>query len=148
MRILAAIVLLVALVPCQAQAPAPALQKEDERTRKAHALLDQMMATMGGQAWLTLRDSTWEGRTYGFSHGESGGGAPFWRSWKWPDKERIELTKQRDWIIIHDGDQGWEITFKGTAPEDPESLEPYRLRRPFSLEHVLREWLNQPSTVV
>ena len=34
---------------------------------------------------------------------------------QYPDKERRELTKQRDVIYIYDGDKGYEKTFKGTA---------------------------------
>src|SRR6266404_9790605 len=150
MRFFAAILLLTSLALGQTLTPAPAAAsaQQDEGARKARALLEQTIQALGGQAWLNIQDISQEGRTYGFFHGQSGGGAPFWRFWKWPDKERLELTKQRDWIIIHNGDDGWEITFKGTAPEEEETLAGYRLRRPFTLEHVLREWIHQPGVAL
>src|SRR5205823_9810238 len=72
---------------------------------KAKQLIDQMIQTLGGDAYLHFTDVTQEGRTNGFYHGTpTGGTAPFWRFYKFPDKERIELTKQRDWIVIHNGE--------------------------------------------
>ena len=39
---------------------------------------------------------------------------------KFPDKERSELTKKRDVVYIENGDQGYEVTYKGTTLQDPE----------------------------
>src|SRR5512140_623360 len=108
-RLLLILILATAAVAQTTQAPTPsAAPGQDESTRKARAWIDKMIVALGGDAYLNIQDMTQEGRTYGFSHGESSGGAPFWRFYKWPDKERLELTKQRDWIIIHNGDKGWE----------------------------------------
>jgi hypothetical protein len=131
-----------------APAPSPAASPaQDENARKARAILDQAIQALGGSAYLNIQDISQEGRTYGFSHGESGTGAPFWRFYKYPDKERLELTKQRDWIIIHNGDNGYEITFHGTGPEDKEQHEQYLLRAQFALDRILREWLHQPGVM-
>src|SRR5512142_3004987 len=132
--------LVINMAPGQAQEPG---------VQKAVRLLDQMVQALGGPAWMGLRDLEQEGRTYSFYHGEStGAGAPFWRFWKWPDKERIELTKQRDWIIIYTGDQGSEVTFKGVEPVEKVTLEDYLRRRHYSLESVLRDWLRQPGVAI
>ena len=58
-----------------------------------------------------------------------GGGTLFWSFWKAPDKERVELTKQRDVIYIHTGDKGYEVTYKGTRAEAEESLTVLHLER-------------------
>jgi hypothetical protein len=122
---------------------------EDPGVRKARALLDQMIQALGGQAFLNVQDMEQQGRSYGFYHGNpSGQGAPFWRLWKWPDKDRFELTKQRDVIYIYNGDQGWEITYKGTRAEDPEELKEYLQAREYSLNNVVRVWLKQPGTAL
>jgi hypothetical protein len=128
--------------------PGPPQQSpEDPSARKARALLDKMIQALGGQPYLTIQDMEFSGRVYGFHRGEpSGSGAPFWAFWKWPDQERLELTKKRDWIIIHNGDKGYEITFRGTSPEEKELLTDYLRRRHYSLPNVLRGWLNQPGT--
>jgi hypothetical protein len=118
----------------------------DPGAQKAAQLLEQMVATMGGAAYLNVQDMEQEGRTYRFYHGEpEGTGALFWRFWRWPDKERIELTKQRDWIVLFVGDQGYDITFRGTAAVGKDQLDDYLRRRNHSLLWVLRKWLDQPG---
>src|SRR5581483_1091516 len=74
-----------------------AVPQQDANAQKAAELLKQCIAALGGQAYLTLQDMEQQGRTYSFYHGEPNSvGAPFWRFWKWPDKERVEFTKRRD----------------------------------------------------
>lgn len=106
-----------------------------------------MIQALGGEAYLQIQDIEQDGRTNSFYHGQpSGGTAPFWRFYKFPDKERVELTKKRDWIIIHNGERGTETTFHGTRPEDDEVHREYLLRDQYSMETVLRNWLNAPGT--
>lgn len=162
MRVFVFLALISAMVPVQlaggqtpsappavgssaAQSPAPA-PAQSENARKARGMLDQMIQALGGPAYMNIVDMSQDGRTYSFYHGNpTGAGALYWRFWKWPDKDRIELTKQRDWVIITNGDKGYEITYKGTAPQDQEALNDYLRRREYSLEWVLRKWLNEPG---
>ncbi len=131
------------------QKSAQEIANEDPGVRKARRLLDQMIQALGGQAYMNLQDMEQQGRSYNFYHGNpSGQGSVFWRFWKWPDKERFELTKQRDVIYIYNGDQGWEITYKGTRAEDPDELKEYLRSREYSLNNVLRGWLKQPGTAL
>ena len=157
MKLLFAIVLLTlgafgqTSQPASSAAPsAPATQAipQDANARKAKTLIDQMIQALGGQAWLTMRDMREEGRTWSIYHDQPTGTAQFWLFWKYPDKERVELTKKRDWIIINNGDQGYEITFRGTAPEDRKALQDYLRRRKYSLPWVLRKWLNEPGAAL
>jgi len=105
-----------------------------------------MIQALGGAAYMNLQDMSQDGRTYSFYHGNpTGAGAVYWRFWKWPDKDRIELTKQRDWVIITNGDSGYEVTYKGAAPQDKDQLQDYLRRRQYSLEWVLRKWLKEPG---
>ncbi len=122
---------------------------KDESVQKAYGLLNQMIRAMGGDAYLNVQNLQTEGRTYGFYHGQpSGMGTVYWRFWQWPDKERVELTKQRDVVELFVGDQGYEITYKGTATEDPKDLVDYLRRRNHSLEWVIRQWLPLPKTMI
>ncbi len=117
-----------------------------ENSRKARTLLDRAIQALGGQAYLSIQDISQEGRTYSFHHGEPNSlGTLFWRFYKFPDKERVELTKQRDVVYIINGDKGYEITFKGTAEQSPKDLADVLRRRHYSLEWVLRKWLNEPG---
>ena len=141
-------------VPAQAAAPSnwPTAQfasAKDPSVQKACQVLNDMLRALGGEAWLSIRDMQSEGRTYGFYHGQPNStGLPFWRFWEWPDKERVELTKQRDIVELFNGDKGYEITYKGTATQDPKELDDYIRRRDHSLEWVVRKWLPATGTTI
>src|SRR5512143_834680 len=123
-RLLALLVLLLCAAAGAQSAPTPI--PEDAGAKKARAILDGMIKAMGGDAFLTYSDMSQEGRTAAFYHGTpSGTSTRYWLFRKWPDRERIELTKQRDVIYIHNGDKAYEITYKGTRPEDPEDHKVY-----------------------
>jgi len=118
--------------------------------QKAKAILDQAIHALGGDAYLNWKGVKQEGRAYSFHNGEPNSmGTLFWRFKKFPDKERVELTKKRDVIQVFNGDKGYEITYKGVRNLDQkDELEPVLRRRHYSLEVVLREWLNQPGVAL
>jgi len=122
---------------------------KDPSQQKALKILNDMIHALGGDAYLNVHDMQVEGRSYSFYHGQpSGQGLQFWRFWEWPDKDRWELTKQRDVVELNLGDKGYEITYKGTATQDPKQLEDYLRRREHSLEWVIRKWLPAPGTMI
>jgi hypothetical protein len=128
---------------------APALPVDLENARKAKALLDQAIQALGGQAYLNVRDLQLTGRTYSFHHGRpTSNGIQFWRFIQYPDKDRIELTKERDVAQLYNGDKGYEITYKGARPMEEKDLADYLRRRRFSLETVLRTWVNSPGVAL
>jgi len=127
-------------------ATAPAIPVDQENVRKAKAVLDQMIQALGGNAYLNIEDVSQEGRTYSFHLGISEGvGVLFWRFYKFPDKDRVELTKKRDVVYVYRGDKGFEITYKGTRSDEPKSVSDYLRRREYSLDWVIRKWLAQPG---
>ncbi len=143
--------LLVALGALAQSSPAASTQSsagaQDSGAQKARTVLDQMIQALGGQAYLTVQDMEQDGRGYKFYHDETeGAGTLFWRFWRWPDKERLELTKQRDWIVIYNGDKGYDHTFRGTAAVEDSDMKDYLRRRHYALEQVLRLWLKEPGT--
>src|SRR5271156_3752910 len=106
-----------------ARAPASHLN-DQENARQARALLDQAILALGGGTWLNIRDMQQQGRTYSFYHGQpSGLGALFWRFVEFPDKERLEVTKERDGAYVYTGDKGYEITHKGPHAVEKQDLE-------------------------
>jgi hypothetical protein len=128
------------------QTPPAAADSQDTNAQKAHELIDQSIRALGGQAYLNVKDIKQEGRTYSFSHGEANSlGILFWRFWKWPDKDRIELTKQRDVIYIVNGDEGYETTFRGTRPDEAKNVTESVRQREYSLDHILRLWFSEPG---
>lgn len=130
--------------------PSIALDKEAvQNSDKAKAIIEQGIQALGGQIYLTIRDREQQGRGYGFHHGNpTGGGGPFWSFSQFPDKERVEFTKERDIAQVFVGDKGYEITFKGPHPVEQKDLDDYLRRRRFSLERVLRMWVNDPGVVM
>jgi hypothetical protein len=126
--------------------PSQSIPVDQENAKKARAVLNLSIQALGGSAYLNIQDITQEGRTYTFYHGRpSSLGVLFWRFYKFPDKDRIELTKQRDVVYVYEGDKGTEVTYKGPHPEDPKDLTEYLRRRHFSLDWVLRKWLSEPG---
>ena len=77
-----------------------------------------------------------------------GGGTLFFQFWQWPDKERVEFTKQRDIVELVLGDKGYEITYKGTATMEAKQFEDYMRRRDHSLPVVIRQWLPAKDTLI
>jgi len=149
MLLLASVCVLAQNSPVAAAPGAAATASADPLARKARQLLDQMVAALGGQAWLTYTTSGQQGRSYTFFHGKpTSAGTLYWRFYEYPDKERREVTKQRDVVYIYNGDKGYEKTFKGTAAEDDKNMQEILRRRRHSLEVVMREWLKDPETVL
>jgi len=134
--------------PPAAPSAAP-VQADNENARHAREVIDQMLRALGGDAYLSYQTVSEVGRTYRFYHGQPAGtGVQYWRYWKFPDKDRMELTKEKDWVVIYTGDKGFEITFRGTAPVDKDDLKEYLQRREYSNEYILRRWLNAPGTAL
>lgn len=122
---------------------------DEENVRKAKALLEQAIQALGGQAYLNIRDTEQTGRGYSFHAGRpTSNGVLFWRFTEFPDKERVEVTKQRDIAQVYNGDRGFEITYKGPRPLDEKDVSEYLRRRRFSLDIVLRTWVNDPTVAL
>jgi hypothetical protein len=138
----------IAALPAAAQS-APAVAAPDEGTTKARALLDKMIAALGGDAFLNYTARSEQGRAYGFYHGRpNGSGTQFWFFWQAPDRDRTEFGKKRDVARVHNGDKGYEITYKGTSALGKDDMRDYLRSRNHSLNTVLRQWLHAPGTVL
>lgn len=144
---LGAVLALAQVVAPATPTPAPAAPQPGDL--KAKQLIDQMIEALGGNAYLNLNDSSQEGRSYSFHHGEpTSTGLLYWRFTRFPDKERVELTKQRDVVYVYNGNQSWELTFKGVKPGDPKEMVDYLRHQEHSLETVLRLWLHKPGVAL
>ena len=151
MKHLLTIVLLLGTAFAQNAAPASptAIPVDQENARKAKALIDQAIQALGGDAYLNIQDISQEGRTYSFHLGQPNSvGTIYWRFYKFPDKDRVEVTKKRDIIAVFNGDQGYEITYKGTRKQDAKDVSDYLRRRHYSLDWVLRKWLKEPGVAL
>lgn len=132
-----------------AQTQSQSAPADQENQNKAKALLNQMIQALGGNAYLNVDDMTQEGRGYSFHLGRpTSAGIVFWRFYKYPDKDRIELTKKRDIIEVFNGQKGFEITYKGTRHMEAKDLTDYLRRQQYALDAVLRKWINEPGVAL
>jgi len=133
----------------KAAVPSPVLPTDQDNAHKARTLLEQAIQALGGQAYLGVRDAQQSGRAYSFFHGRpTSNGVLFWRFTQFPDKERIEITKERDIAQIYNGDKAYEVTYKGPHPMEPKDVTDYLRRRRFSLDTILRTWVNDPTVAL
>jgi hypothetical protein len=146
-------------VPASAQTTSPAANgnpwlppttgNEDATVKKARNLLTQMIEAMGGQAYMDISTVEQTGLTYSFYNGRPNSvGTEFHLLIKFPDKERMELTKQRDVVYIENTDKGYEVSYKGTTLQDPKTWREYLRRRNHSIDWILRVWLKNPKTQI
>ena len=167
-----AILLLCALGGAQtAPTPAPAQpavnMNDSDNARKARTVLDQTIQALGGQPYLTYENRSEEGRYYPLYHGRTESTGIAYRYYlEYPDRDRFEVIHTKDvfllfgqvgnvkvknksdLVLIHNGDKGYEITFKGTAAQDKPDLENYLRRREHSLEWVFRKWMRDPNVAL
>lgn len=141
---------------------------DSESAHKARAVLDQTIQSLGGQPYLAFENRSETGRYYPLYHGRTNStGIPYNYYLKYPDKDRFEVialkdihvipgqidiggvkSGHKDLILIHNGDQGYEISYKGTAAQEKLDLQNYLRRREHSLEWVFRKWMNDPSVAL
>ena len=157
------------IAPPQPAAPSPAVNLNDsDNARKARAVLDQTIQALGGQPYLAYENKEETGRYYPLYHGRTQStGIPYNYYIQYPDKDRFEVirlkdihvipgqidiggvkSKKPDLVLIHNGDKGYETTFKGTAAQDREDLENYLRRRQHSLEYVFRKWIRDQNVAL
>jgi len=173
---LIAILLLCALGAAQTAPtpahPAPASSainlNDSDNARKARAVLDQTVQSLGGQPYLTYENRSETGRYYPLYHGHTNSlGIPYRYYVEYPDRDRFEVLSSKDvhiipgqidiggvksnkadLVLIHNGDKGYETTYKGTAAQEPLELQNYLRRRQHSLEWIFRKWIRDPNVAL
>jgi hypothetical protein len=155
-------------VPPSTVAPATVNLNDSENARKARAVLDQTIESLGGQPYLDYENRMEEGRYYPLYHGRTEStGIPYRYYVEYPDKDRFEVLRLKDihiipgaidiggiksnktdLVLIHNGDKGYEITYKGTAAQDKIELQNYLRRRQHSIEWIFRKWIRDPSVAL
>lgn len=139
-----ALMLLAAPLPAQT-----AKSDSDQNAHQARAILDAMVKALGGEAWLNRKNETVQGRESSYFQGQpASGSTDYWESHAWPDQDRIEYSRHRDVVQFYLGRAGWEVTFKGKAPLPQEQVDDFLRRRDHSIEIVVRQWLNDPKTML
>jgi len=149
--------------------PAGAVNLNDsDNARQARTVLDKTVESLGGDWYLTYRNKEETGRYYPLYHGRTNStGIPYNYYTEYPDKDRFEVlslkdihvipgsidiggvkSKKVDLVLVHNGDKGYETTYKGTAAQEAEDLQNYLRRRRHSLEWIFRKWVKDPKVAL
>ena len=153
--------------PVRAAAQPAVNMNDSDNARKARTVLDQTIQALGGQPYLTYENRSEEGRYYPLHHGRTEStGIPYRYYVEYPDRDRFEVIHTKDVfllfgqvgnvkvknktdiVLIHNGDKGYEVTYKGTAAQDKPDLENYLRRREHSLEWVFRKWMRDTNVAL
>ncbi len=135
--------------PPQGPANAPPDKAQQASDAKVHALLDEMVQALGGDKWLNLPGYQTAGRIAGFYKGKPTGATSDYVAYHaYPDKDRTELGKKHDVVEIINGNEGWEVTYKGKSPIPQKDVEDAIRRRNHSIEIAIRQWMKDPGTLL
>jgi hypothetical protein len=131
--------------------------------QRGRILIDQMIAALGGDAWLKRTTMQADGRSSSFFHGEPN---PYTTDYHElhrfaasgsPDVDRLGFLTDRGMILpgkvvdvvqIWTDNHGYEITYKGKAELPKEQVEDFYRRRAHSIEEVVHSWINAPGVMI
>jgi hypothetical protein len=141
----------------------------DQSAVKARQLLQQVIAALGGQSYLHVRDSQCDGRTAQFgTTGTLMGFTLFRDLWLLPDKNRVEYSSKGEHtiagflmgsdelLITHGGTMinilssagGWTLDKSGVSDEPDDVIKNFNERLKSGLNTMLRGRLNEPGVDV
>ena len=121
----------------------------DANQKKARDLLSAMVQAMGGERWLSMQNSYYQGRVSGFYQGKPTGAIEDFFQWRTPDgKERVEYSKKHDDVVIFSGNECWEANYRGKKALPKDICDDYLRRRDHSIDLALRVWLKDPRTIL
>lgn len=138
----------------------PSPQMQEQRGRQ---LMDQMVAALGGDAWLNRKDMQFHGRVASFFQGRPNGMIVEFDAWQQfpngtqPQAERIGFLTDKSMIFpgkkvyvvqIWSGSEGYEVTYKGKTTLPKDQVADYYRRQAHSLEEVVGKWLKAPGVMV
>lgn len=138
----------------------PSPQTQEQRGRK---LMDEMVAALGGDAWLHRKDMQFHGRIAAFFQGRPNGMVVEFDAWQQfpdgtqPEAERIGFLtdksmifpgKKIDVVQIWKDGEGYEVTYKGKTTLPKDQVADYYRRQAHSVEAVIRTWLKAPGVLV
>ena len=115
--------------------------------------VDDVIAALGGQKFLEMRDRVETGRAYSFYREQLSGLATAKVSTRYlpPGKpgeiaiqERQAFGKDLDSGAIFTGDKGWQFSFRGARPMPPETYERFRFTTLNNIFYIFRQRLNEP----
>ena len=136
----------------------------EQSAAKAKAVLQQVIATLGGSAYLNVRDSDCEGRVAQFgSSGDLSGFTPFRDLWILPAKERVEYISKGEHTVlafllgaddlsishggvlvtVFNGEQGWMLDKAGVTDQPEDVTKNFVEQIKTGMNNMLRSRINE-----
>ena len=135
---------------------APALGAET-RQEKGKRLIEQALQAVGGDAFLGIRNSIRSGRAYSFYNRQVRGLARITiydrfdelkadAEVDWlPISRREVYTEKGDYYALFLNGRGYEVTYRGAAPEPEDYMQKYRLGAQRDIFYFMRYRMNEPG---
>jgi len=138
----------------------------DESAAKAKQVLQQVVAALGGPAYVNVQDSDCEGQVAQFgASGDLMGYTPFREQWLLPSKNRTEyiakgehtilgflldsdglmITHGGSMIIVFNGDEGWMLDKGGVSNEPDDLVKNFNEQVKSGMNNMLRSRRNDPG---
>src|SRR3954452_22304766 len=135
---------------------APALLVGETNLETGRRVIDQAVAALGGEKFLTVKDRVETGRAYSFYRERLTGLSIAKIYTRYfddsPDelkvKERQTFGKKEDVITLFDGKAGYQLTYRGAKPLDKERYERYVTSTYRNIFYILRERLKEPGLIM
>jgi hypothetical protein len=119
-----------------------------ESAAKAKEILQQAIQGLGGNAYLSLRDATCEGRLSQFGHaGELNGFEKFVDYTIPPVKDRTENLPKRNIITVMNGDKGWVLDRGGVSDASGADVAHFEEDTKKDLDYILRSRIKEPNMI-
>jgi len=115
---------------------------------QARELLQQTVGALGGEAFQNVQTSRIEGKLYSFRRGRLSGLADVVEYVRHPDKRREEYGKNKETIIIVNGQQGWMVDIHGVKATPEEEMKDYVEAESMSAFYILRHRLEEPGNTL
>ncbi|MGH9733129.1 MAG: hypothetical protein ACRD8A_00895 [Candidatus Acidiferrales bacterium] len=115
-----------------------------ESAAKAKALIQQMIAALGGATYLNVHDTTCTGHLGDFGHsGDLDGFEHFIDYTQPPFKDRQENLPKRNIIAIFNGDKGWTLDRGGVSEAAVSDVARFQEDTKIDLDNILRHRINE-----
>jgi hypothetical protein len=149
MRSVLAALLLAVLANCGVRA--------ETNEQKGKRVVDEAVAALGGQAFLSMRDRTESGRAYSFYHERLSGlslAHIYTHYLDQPEsqepgalavREREAFGKKQDDVILFTQGAGYELTFRGARPLPDIRVQQFKISTLRNIFYILRERLGEPG---
>jgi hypothetical protein len=148
-------------------APRPAQEMLPEQSAaKAKQVLQQVITALGGQAYLSVRDTQCDGRIAQFGTAGTLMGFSLFRDyWILPDKHRVEyiskgehsvlafilgtddlmISHGGELVTIFNGNEGWTLDKGGVSNEPDEVIKSFNEQVKTGMNNMLRRRVNEPG---